>query len=149
MISVIQRVNHANVSINGNVYSSIGKGLLVLLGIHKTDSEPDCRAMAKKITDLRIFNDENDKMNLSVKDTEGEVLVISQFTLCTDNGKSGNRPSFFKAELPERANKMYELFIDEMKSVYTEEKIRKGVFGEMMEVNLCNDGPVTIILERI
>lgn len=148
MISVIQRVNNANVIINGSVYSSIGKGLLVLLGIHKTDSETECRAMAKKITDLRIFNDAEDKMNLSVKDIEGEVLVISQFTLCTDNDKSGNRPSFFKAELPERANKMYERFIYDMKSVYSEEKIRKGVFGEKMEVNLSNDGPVTIILER-
>lgn len=148
MIAVIQRVSKADVTIGGKIFSEIGNGLLVLLGVHKIDKEEDAVYMAKKIIDLRIFNDENDKMNLNVKDLNGEILVISQFTLCTDNGKSGNRPSFFKAELPERAEKIYEMLIKEMKSYYQISKIKSGVFGAMMEINLTNDGPVTIILQR-
>lgn len=148
MTAVIQRVNSASVKVNGEVFSSISKGLLVLLGVHKTDNEEFSVSMAKKIIDLRIFNDENDKMNLSVRDIEGDILVISQFTLCTDNGKSGNRPSFIKAELPERANKLYIKLADEMKNLYKSDKIKTGVFGEKMEVSLINDGPVTIILQK-
>lgn len=148
MTAVIQRVDSAKVTIDGKIFSEINNGLLVLLGIHKTDKEEDTLHLAKKIIDLRIFNDADDKMNLNVKDIDGEILVISQFTLCTDNGKSGNRPSFFKAELPERANKLYKLFIREMKLYYDNTKIKSGVFGAMMKVNLTNDGPVTIILQR-
>ena len=104
--------------------------------------------LAKKIIDLRIFSDENDKMNLSLRDIGGEALIISQFTLCTDNGKSGNRPSFINAELPERAEKLYILHIEEMKLSYDSKKIKNGAFGENMQIKLCNDGPVTIILQR-
>ena len=148
MIAVIQRVKEASVSEGGKIFSKIEKGLLVFLGIHRDDSEEESKNLAKKIIDLRIFNDENDRMNLSVRDTEGEVMVISQFTLCADNGKSGNRPSFINAELPERAEKLYLMHIEEMKNHYDPQKIKNGVFGGYMQVRLCNDGPVTIILQR-
>ena len=148
MIAVIQRVKGASVYTGGELFSNIGNGLLVFLGIHKSDSEEDSRILAKKIIDLRIFSDENDKMNLSLRDIGGEALIISQFTLCTDNGKSGNRPSFINAELPERAEKLYILHIEEMKLSYDSKKIKNGAFGENMQIKLCNDGPVTIILQR-
>ncbi|MEO8209504.1 MAG: D-aminoacyl-tRNA deacylase [bacterium] len=148
MIAVIQRVAGASVEIEKKVYSKIGKGLIVLLGVKKGDSDENSRALAKKIIDLRIFPDENDKMNLSVKDINGAVLVISQFTLCSDNGKSGNRPSFAFAELPEKAKFLYELHINEMRNYYDSEKIKSGIFAAKMKVDLTNDGPVTIILEK-
>jgi len=148
MIAVIQRVLNASVRIDKEIYSNIGIGLLILLGIRKGDTEENCRSLAKKIIDLRIFNDVNDKMNLSVKDIDGEVLVISQFTLCLDNDKSGNRPSFSLSEISERANTLYELNVKELKSYYLSDKIKTGVFAAKMEVNLINDGPVTIILEK-
>jgi len=148
MTAVIQRVKEASVTIDGKLYSNIGKGLLVLLGIHKTDSESIAKAFAKKIIDLRIFSDEEEKMNLNVKDIDGEVLVISQFTLCTDNGKSGNRPSFFSAELPERANQLYSLHITELKEYYDQSKIKNGEFAARMDIKLINEGPVTIILQK-
>lgn len=148
MIAVIQRVKGASVYTGGELFSNIGNGLLVFLGIHKYDSEEDSRILAKKIIDLRIFSDENDKMNLSLRDIGGEALIISQFTLCADNGKSGNRPSFVNAELPERAEKLYILHIEEMKLSYDSKKIKNGAFGENMQIKLCNDGPVTIILQR-
>ena len=148
MKAVIQRVTGASVVIDGNVYNKIGKGILILLGVCKDDSDENSKALARKIIDLRIFPDDNYKMNLSVKDIEGEVLVISQFTLCSDNGKSGNRPSFVLAEEPERANSLYELLISEMRSYYNSEKIKTGLFAAKMNINLTNDGPVTIILER-
>ncbi len=148
MIAVIQRVLSADVEIEKEVYSKIGQGLLILLGVRKGDLEENSAALAKKITDLRIFSDENDKMNLSVKDIDGEVMVISQFTLCSDNGKSGNRPSFALAEIPEKANSLYELFISEMKNYYKPAKIKSGKFAAHMKINLTNDGPVTIILEK-
>jgi len=148
MIAVIQRVLSASVTIDKELYSNIGKGLLILLGVRKGDTEENSRSLAKKIIDLRIFNDENDKMNFSMKDVDGEVLVISQFTLCSDNGKSGNRPSFTLAEIPERANALYEIHVNEMKSYYNSDKVKTGVFAAKMKVILINDGPVTIILER-
>lgn len=148
MKAVIQRVSVASVVIDDNVYSKIGKGILILLGVYKGDSGEDSKALARKIVDLRIFPDENYKMNLSVKDIDGEVMVISQFTLCADNGKSGNRPSFVLAEEPERANSLYELLISEMRSYYNPKKIMTGLFAAKMEIKLTNDGPVTIILER-
>lgn len=148
MKAVIQRVSVASVEIDDNVYSKIGKGILILLGVYKGDSGEDSKALARKIIDLRIFPDDNYKMNLSVKDIDGEVMVISQFTLCSDNGKSGNRPSFVLAEIPERANSLYELLISEMRSYYNPEKIKTGIFAAKMDINLTNDGPVTIILER-
>ncbi len=149
MIAVIQRVLNASVTIDKEIYSNIGKGLLILLGVRKGDTEENSRSLARKIIDLRIFNDENDKMNLSVSDVKGEVLVISQFTLCSDNDKSGNRPSFTLAETPKRANTLYELHINEMKICYSSDRIKTGVFAAKMEVNLINEGPVTIILEKI
>ena len=148
MIAVIQRVTKASVTINGKIHSEIGKGLLILLGVKSGDNEEQVKYLSKKIIDLRIFSDEQDKMNLSVKDIDGEVMVISQFTLCADNGKSGNRPSFVQAEKPERANALYEKMISEMKIMYKETKIKSGVFAADMKVELLNDGPVTIILER-
>ncbi len=148
MIAVIQRVTKASVTIDGKIHSEIGKGLLILLGVKSGDNEEQVKYLSKKIIDLRIFSDEQDKMNLSVKDIDGEVMVISQFTLCADNGKSGNRPSFVQAEKPERANALYEKMISEMKIMYKETKIKSGVFAADMKVELLNDGPVTIILER-
>lgn len=148
MIAVIQRVTKASVTINGELHSEIGKGLLILLGVKAGDNEEQVKYLSKKIIDLRVFSDEQDKMNLSVKDISGEVMVISQFTLCTDNGKSGNRPSFVQAEKPERATELYEKMISEMKFIYKETKIKSGVFAADMKVELLNDGPVTIILEK-
>lgn len=148
MRCVIQRVTEASVEIDGKVYSSIGSGLLVLAGICKGDSGDLLKACARKIVDLRIFSDENEKMNLSVRDVDGELLVISQFTLCTENEKSGNRPSFTNAEEPTAANKLYELFVNELKQYYIENKIMTGVFAAKMKVRLLNDGPVTIVMEK-
>ncbi|MEP7146336.1 MAG: D-aminoacyl-tRNA deacylase [bacterium] len=148
MIAIVQRVSEACVSIEGKLHSKIDKGLLILVGICNGDGRQNAQWMAKKIIDLRIFTDENEKMNLSVKDIDGEVLVISQFTLCSDKGKSGNRPSFGNAEEPEAANLLYELLVKELKDYYNTDKIRTGIFSAKMEVKLINEGPVTIILEK-
>jgi D-tyrosyl-tRNA(Tyr) deacylase len=147
MKAVIQRVNKAEVEINNRIYSNISKGLLVLLGIELNDNENTAAYLSKKIIDLRIFPDDDEKMNLSVKDVNGEVLVISQFTLCT-RVKSGNRPGFTNAAKPEISEKLYEYFIQNMKDYYIQDKIYSGIFGEYMKINLINDGPVTIILEK-
>jgi D-aminoacyl-tRNA deacylase len=148
MIAVVQRVDKSSVEVYGEVVSSINKGLLVLLGVKKGDGETNADYLTNKIANLRIFSDENGKMNLSIKDIDGEILVISQFTLCTDNSKSGNRPSFTLAEEPERAKELYEYFIEKLKSEYAENKIFPGVFAAHMQVNILNNGPVTIFLER-
>jgi D-aminoacyl-tRNA deacylase len=148
LIAVIQRVSGASVRIEGKEYSSIGRGYVALLGIKKGDSDNNGLAIAKKIVDLRIFEDTNGKMNLGLRDIEGEILAISQFTLCTDNTKSGNRPSFTLAEEPKEANRLYELIVDEMKQYYDPEKIKTGVFAAEMQISLVNEGPVTIILEK-
>ena len=148
MKAVIQRVKSASVSIDGEVYSKIGSGLLILLGVCKDDKDEYAQMMARKIADLRIFSDEEGKMNLSVKDIKGELLVISQFTLCNDKDKSGNRPSFMKAEVPERADRIYIDLVNELSAYYEKDKIKTGVFAASMEVELINDGPVTIILEK-
>lgn len=148
MKSVIQRVDRASVIINNSVYNSIENGLLVLLGINKGDTIDNSVKLAKKIIDLRIFGDENGLMNLSVKNVKGEVLVISQFTLCTVDEKSGNRPSFTNAEEPEMASKLYMECVNTMKEYYENTKIKTGVFAEEMKINLVNNGPVTIILEK-
>lgn len=148
MIAVIQRCKSASVEIEGNVHNEIGNGLLVLLGIRKGDDESNTHKLSQKILDLRIFDDENGVMNLSVKDIKGELLIISQFTLCADNGKSGNRPSYINAEVPEKSNPIYQYFLKYTKENYTDDKVKDGVFGADMQVKLTNDGPVTIILDK-
>jgi D-tyrosyl-tRNA(Tyr) deacylase len=142
---VLQRVKKASVVVDGKTVSEIGKGLLVLLGAEKGDTEALADYLAKKIVNLRIFPDENDKMNLSIKDVVGEVLVVSQFTLASYI-KKGNRPGFSGALEEGVAEKLYERFVDNIKSEGL--RVRKGVFKARMEVSLVNDGPVTFILER-
>lgn len=141
---VIQRVSNANVVVNKEIVGEIEKGLVVLLGISNEDTENTVEQMVNKIIKLRIFSDENDKMNLSIKDIDGKMLIISQFTLYA-NCKSGNRPSFSEAGKPEHANRLYEYFISEVHKQQI--GAEHGIFGADMKVTLTNDGPVTIILE--
>lgn len=141
---VIQRVSNANVVVDGKTVGEVKKGLVILLGVSDLDTEETVKNMVKKIINLRIFTDENDKMNLSIKDIKGEMLVISQFTLYADC-KKGNRPSFTDAGKPEHANKLYEYFIEEVKK--QDIKAEHGIFGAHMKLNLTNDGPVTIMLD--
>ncbi|MFA5405001.1 MAG: D-aminoacyl-tRNA deacylase [Ignavibacteria bacterium] len=148
MIAVVQRVSNSSVEIEGSIISKISLGLLILLGIKKGDNKSNAEYLLKKVLNLRIFPDDKGKMNLSVKDTNGEILVVSQFTLCTDNNKSGNRPSFTLAEEPIKANELYEYFINKLKEEYVEERILSGVFSSNMKLNILNDGPVTILLEK-
>ncbi len=141
---VVQRVKHASVTINGSVNGKINNGFLVLLGIQSTDSEQDVDYLVKKVTNLRIFSDENDKMNLSLKDVNGELLIVSQFTLYA-NCKEGNRPSFVEAAKPDVAIPLYEYFVSECKKIIP--VVETGIFGADMKVDLLNDGPVTIIMD--
>lgn len=145
MKAVIQRVSHADVTVDGKVYGKIDRGLLILLGVGKDDDEKEAAWLADKIAAMRIFEDENEKMNLSVTDINGSVLVISQFTLYADCHK-GNRPNFLAAGRPELAEPLYEHFVKLLKNKGL--KVETGIFGAHMMVNMCNDGPVTIILER-
>ena len=142
---IIQRVKKASVTVDNEVVGKIENGLLVLCGITHSDTEKQADYLAKKLCNLRIFHDENDKMNLSVKDVNGELLIVSQFTLYADC-TSGNRPSFTDAAKPEEANKLYEYFMKQCTEYGL--NVEKGVFGAHMEVSLLNDGPVTIILEN-
>ena len=144
MKALIQRVSEANVSIDRNTVAKIGKGILVLLGVEKGDTEKDIEYMVKKVSNLRIFEDIREKMNLSIQDIQGEVLVVFQFTLAADC-KKGNRPSFDSAEEPARAEDMYIKFIDKLRENGL--KVATGEFGAYMQVYLINDGPVTIILD--
>lgn len=144
MKALIQRVSEANVSIDGNTVAKIGKGILVFLGVEKGDTEKDIEYMVKKVSKLRIFEDIREKMNLSIQDIQGEVLVVSQFTLSADC-KKGNRPSFDSAEEPARAEDMYIKFIDKLRENGL--KVATGEFGAYMQVYLINDGPMTIILD--
>lgn len=141
---VVQRVKHASVTINGTVNGKINNGFLVLLGVQSTDSEQDVDYLVKKVTNLRIFSDENDKMNLSLKDVNGELLIVSQFTLYA-NCKEGNRPSFVEAAKPDIAIPLYEYFVSECKKIIP--VVEPGIFGADMKVDLLNDGPVTIIMD--
>jgi D-aminoacyl-tRNA deacylase len=145
VIAVIQRVSEASVKINGKVKSSIEKGLLVLLGITYTDNEEDVIWLSKKIAGIRIFGDSDDKMNLSLQDVNGEILLISQFTLHSST-KKGNRPSFIEAARPEIAIPLYEKFIMELGKEH-QKPVKTGEFGADMKVALVNDGPVTIIID--
>lgn len=145
MKAVLQRVAHSSVAVEGQVISSVGKGLLILLGIEREDSIEKAQALSKKIVHLRIFEDAQEKMNLSVLDIQGEVLVISQFTLMADAQK-GNRPSFVKAAPPEIAKPLIEEFCRNLQGYGL--TVKQGVFGAHMAVDLLNDGPVTIWLEN-
>ena len=142
MRAVVQRVTRAKVEVDGKVTGEIKKGFLVLVGFTHGDTEADCIRVAKKISGLRIFSDENDKINLSLKDVEGDILCVSQFTLYADC-KKGNRPSFVKAGAPDFAEEMYEYF--KAKCVETFGKVECGSFGADMKVELENDGPFTIL----
>ena len=146
MRALIQRVSSASVTIDGKVHSSIGKGMLILLGIKTTDTESEVQYVAEKCAALRIFEDADEKMNLSVKDTAGSVLIVSQFTLYGDTRK-GNRPSFIEAAPPETAEPLYEKFVEAVSVLLGKEKVAAGVFRAMMDVALVNDGPVTVIVE--
>lgn len=144
MKAVIQRVKKASVTVEGRVVGEIGKGFLVLLGVVEGDGEEEMKLLAKKTAEIRIFTDENDKMNLSLDKVDGQVLVVSQFTLCADLSH-GRRPSFISSAPPQRANMLYEKFCDELIS-HGVKKVEKGIFGADMDVELINDGPVTIIM---
>lgn len=144
MRAVVQRVKEASVEVSGKTVTSIGEGLLVLLGVGKGDDDEDAKYLAKKIANLRIFEDEGGKLNLSVKDVKGEVLVVSQFTLFGDV-RWGNRPSFESAALKEEAERLYKLFIESLKT--ETDTAKEGIFGAMMEIYLVNYGPVTILLD--
>jgi D-tyrosyl-tRNA(Tyr) deacylase len=145
MIAVIQRVSEASVTIKGVVKSSIKGGLLILIGIEDADNKEDILWLTGKIVNLRIFNDEEDVMNISVKDTGGDILVVSQFTLQASTRK-GNRPSYLKASKPEVAIPLYEDFLNELKNTLGK-PVLSGEFGTDMKVSLVNDGPVTIIID--
>lgn len=142
---VVQRVNNAKVDVDNKTVGSIEKGFLVLLGVTHTDTKEIADYLVKKLCNLRVFEDENEKMNLSIKDVNGKLLIVSQFTLYADC-TGGNRPSFINAAKPECANELYEYFCDKCKETGIE--VQKGIFGADMKVNLLNDGPVTIILEK-
>ena len=142
---VVQRVMESNVKVDNKIVGQINKGFLVLLGIKTSDTKQDADYLVRKLINLRIFTDENDKMNLALKDVDGELLIISQFTLYGDCKKSGNRPSFSDAAKPEIAIPLYEYFVNECKKQIP--IVETGIFGTDMKVNLINDGPVTIIIE--
>ena len=142
---VVQRVSKADVKVDDKIVGKINMGLLVLLGIKTTDTKEDVDYLVRKLINLRIFSDENDKMNLALKDVNGELLIISQFTLYGDCKKSGNRPSFSDSAKPDIAIPLYEYFIEECKKQIN--VVQTGIFGADMKVNLLNDGPVTIILD--
>lgn len=144
MRALIQRVSHAQVNVNDKTVGAIQKGLVILLGVSPQDSEAEAEQLSKKIAKLRIFNDEVGKMNLSVKDVEGEALVISQFTLYADSRK-GNRPSYTQAAKPEHADTLYQYFSKQLELEGL--KVANGVFGANMDVSLLNQGPVTIWLD--
>ena len=145
MKAVLQRVSSASVSINGIIHSKIDNGLLILLGIETLDDENDINWLTQKITSMRIFSDPDGKMNVSVKDIGGKLLIVSQFTLHALTAK-GNRPSFITAARPEQAIPLYQKFIQEC-DLLMEKESRTGIFGADMQVSLINDGPVTIIID--
>lgn len=142
---VIQRVSEAKVEVDNKIVGQIKQGFLVLFGASKEDTKEQADFLAEKLCNLRVFKDDNDKMNLSIKDIDGELLIVSQFTLYADC-KKGNRPSFVNAAAPDEANELYEYFMEQCKK--NVKKVEKGIFGAHMKVSLLNDGPVTIILEK-
>lgn len=145
MKAVVQRVKNAGVTVDGREISRIDKGYMILLGVMDDDTAEDIDILAKKIASLRVFEDENGKMNLDIKNIDGEVLAISQFTLCADV-KKGNRPSFIRSKEHEKANEYYEMFCRKLIENGVK-NVKKGVFGADMKVDLVNDGPVTIVYD--
>ena len=143
MRAVVQRVSEASVSIDGEVVSSIGRGFLVLLGVHTSDEKADADYIIKKITGLRVFEDSEGKMNLPLKSVDGELLIVSQFTLYGD-ARHGNRPAFIEAALPDKAIPLYGYVVEKLGESF---RVATGVFGADMKVSLINDGPVTILLD--
>lgn len=143
---VIQRVSEASVKVDGKIVGGIGKGLMLLVGVDENDEKTDADWLVQKILNLRIFGDEDDKLNLSVKDISGELLCISQFTLIADY-KKGNRPSFIKAAKPDKAVPLFDYFKEEISKSGL--KTESGIFGADMKVSLINDGPVTIVMDSI
>ena len=144
MKAVLQRVKNASVKVDGQCVGECSEGLMILLGVAQGDTEEDAVLLANKIVNLRIFTDENDKMNLSVKNIDGEALVISQFTLMA-NYRHGNRPDFLESAPPAEANRLYEYFVSLMQAEL--KHVGKGIFGAHMEVGLVNNGPVTIVMD--
>ena len=144
MKAVLQRVKNANVVVDGNIVGECNQGLLILLGVAKGDTEEDAKLLADKIVKHRIFRDQNGKMNLSVKDIDGEILVVSQFTLLAEY-RHGNRPDFFGSAAPDEANRLYEYFISLVSQQVRH--VGHGIFGADMDVNLTNWGPVTIVMD--
>ena len=145
MVALIQRSKTASVEVEGKIVGEIEKGITVFLGVKKEDNEEHCDYLAKKIAALRIFNDENGKMNKSIIDTQGQILSISNFTLCAD-ARKGTRPSYDMAQRPERANELYERFCSKLLENGIQ-RVEKGIFGAEMKVLVENDGPVSIILD--
>ncbi|MCX8533871.1 D-aminoacyl-tRNA deacylase [Chryseobacterium luquanense] len=143
---VVQRVSEASVKADGKIVGEINAGFLLLVGIDENDEKIDADWLVQKIVNLRIFGDENDKLNLSINDIKGEILCISQFTLIADY-KKGNRPSFIKAAKPDKAIPLFEYFKEEL--LKSELKVESGIFGTDMKISLINDGPVTIVLDSI
>ena len=145
MKAVIQRVSEASVTVEGKCISETGPGFLVLVGVMDDDRAEDIDVMAKKISSLRVFEDEDGKMNLDIISTQGEILAVSQFTLCADV-KKGNRPSFSRSMEPETADRMYRQFCEKLRE-YGVKTVKEGIFGADMKVSLVNDGPVTILYD--
>ena len=143
---VLQKVKKASVSVDNKIVGSIDKGYCLLVGVHKESTEEDAKYLAKKISQARLFEDENDKINLSLKDVGGSIVSVSQFTLYADT-KKGNRPSFTSAAGIEKANELYEKFNEYLREEGV--KVETGIFQTMMEVNIVNDGPVTIVYEKL
>ena len=143
---ILQKVKKASVSVDNKVVGSIDKGYCLLVGVHKESTEEDAKYLAKKVEQARLFEDENDKINLSLKDVGGSILSVSQFTLYADT-KKGNRPSFTSAAGAEKANELYEKFNEFLREEGV--TVETGIFQTMMEVNIVNDGPITIVYEKL
>jgi D-tyrosyl-tRNA(Tyr) deacylase len=148
MKTIIQRVLSGKLEIENKIISQIEKGIVVFLGIQKGDTEKDAEALCEKILNLRIFEDKSQKMNLSLKDISGEIMIVSNFTICSST-KHGKRPSFEQASPPEIAKELYEYFCKKTNEIYAKEKVKTGEFGSEMKITIINDGPVNIIIESI